>query len=533
MQTHYGPGVTPERHEQFSSLHPAQVIVGHFANFTLLQPVAPGRSVRYVSMVRSPHAWALSLYLHYHHRARGRRRLLPSWPLAFRGAARGKREPGGAGGAHERELGGAGGARVDVAGFLRGALVACPALSRGSNETRCEKSHLYAWDAGRRRSAGADTCADFAAFWTHPSRLLLVNERYDDSIWLLFAMLGAGPPPPPPRKNVRADAAYDAPVTLAAERDVAALIAETCMPDIYVAARGPSSARSRARRVPDAADVAGDIREDGAMMKINVAESRAVAVGAGATTVFVAGATGQTGRRVLERLVARSDVAPSAGVRNVDKAKKTLGEASTAVRGAMVQQVSAVDATGVDFKKLDVVGDDVATMAAALKGLGAGHRHRRARNPLKMDSAAHAVDNLGTVALVDAAKAAGVKKVVLVSSILTNGRAWGQENSPGFQITNAFGHVLDEKIVAENYLRKSGLDYTIVRPGGLKAKPPTGPLVVAKEDTLNSGEVSRDLVADVCVAAVFDAKASNKVVEIIEKDGSPPAPVGGNIFAGV
>ncbi|KAH8051549.1 divinyl chlorophyllide a 8-vinyl-reductase [Aureococcus anophagefferens] len=259
-----------------------------------------------------------------------------------------------------------------------------------------------------------------------------------------------------------------------------------------------------------------------------------VAVGAGATTVFVAGATGQTGRRVLERLVARSDVAPSAGVRNVDKAKKTLGEASTAVRGAMVQQVSAVDATGVDFKKLDVVGDDVATMAAALKGSSAlviatGFVPG---NPLKMDSAAHAVDNLGTVALVDAAKAAGVKKVVLVSSILTNG-AWGQENSPGFQITNAFGHVLDEKIVAENYLRKSGLDYTIVRPGGLKAKPPTGPLVVAKEDTLNSGEVSRDLVADVCVAAVFDAKASNKVVEIIEKDGSPPAPVGGNIFAGV
>ena len=32
-------------------------------------------------------------------------------------------------------------------------------------------------------------------------------------------------------------------------------------------------------------------------------------------------------------------------------------------------------------------------------------------------------------------------------------------------ITNAFGGVLDEKIVAENYLRASGLDYTIVRPG--------------------------------------------------------------------
>ena len=53
---------------------------------------------------------------------------------------------------------------------------------------------------------------------------------------------------------------------------------------------------------------------------------------------------------------------------------------------------------------------------------------------------------------------------------------------------------------------------------------PTGELVVAKEDTLNAGEVSRDLVADVCVAALFDSKSTNKVVEIIEGDGSPKLP---------
>ena len=143
-------------------------------------------------------------------------------------------------------------------------------------------------------------------------------------------------------------------------------------------------------------------------------------------------------------------------------------------------------------------------------------------NPLKMGEAAHAVDNVGTCKLVDAAKQAGVGKVVMISSILTNGRNWGQEKSPGFVVTNAFGNVLDEKIVAENYLRASGMDYTIVRPGGLKAKPPTGALKISGEDTLNSGEVSRDLVADVCVASLTDAKASNKVLEIIEDDGTPP-----------
>ena len=93
---------------------------------------------------------------------------------------------------------------------------------------------------------------------------------------------------------------------------------------------------------------------------------------------------------------------------------------------------------------------------------------------------------------------------------------------PGFVITIAFGQVLDEKLIAEKYLRASGLDFTIVRPGGLKAKPPTGALKVSKEDTLNSGEISRDLVADVTVAALSDATVSKKVLEIIEDEGVPP-----------
>ena len=190
----------------------------------------------------------------------------------------------------------------------------------------------------------------------------------------------------------------------------------------------------------------------------------------------------------------------------------------------MVQKVGSIDQAAVTLRRMDVVADSVDDLAASLAGatslvIAVGFVPG---NPLKMNAAAHDVDNVGTCKLVDAAKMAGIKKIVLVSSILTNGRNWGQEKSPGFTITNAFGNVLDEKIVAENYLRKSGIDYTIVRPGGLKAKPPTGPLVISGEDTLNSGEISRDLVADVCVASLTDPKAKNKVLEIIEDDGKPP-----------
>lgn len=242
-----------------------------------------------------------------------------------------------------------------------------------------------------------------------------------------------------------------------------------------------------------------------------------------ASTVVVAGATGQTGRRILERLAAQPNTSVIAGVRNVDKATKALSESSTVVRGAMIQKVPSLDAAGVELRKLDV-SESAESMATALAGaqslvIAVGFVPS---NPLKMAAAAHEVDNVGTCKLIDAAKSAGIKKVVLVSSILTNGRAWGQEKSPGFVITNAFGSVLDEKIVAENYLRASGLDYTIIRPGGLKAKPPTGALKISGEDTLNAGEISRDLVADVSVASLTDGKARNKVLEIIEDEEAGP-----------
>ena len=240
--------------------------------------------------------------------------------------------------------------------------------------------------------------------------------------------------------------------------------------------------------------------------------------------VVVAGATGQTGRRIMERLASKPGLTVIGGVRNVDKATEALSSDSTVIRGAMVQKVAAVDTASVTLAHLDVVKDSVEELAATMSGanslvIATGFVPG---NPLKMNAAAHEVDNLGTIALVNAAKAAGVKKVVMVSSILTNGRAWGQEKSPGFVVTNAFGNVLDEKLEAELYLRKSGLDYTIVRPGGLKAKPPVGSLIVSGEDTLNAGEISRDLVADVCVAALTDPKASNRVLEIIESEEGGP-----------
>ena len=60
VQTHYAGNPHGVGSPPFDAAHPAQVIMGHSVNFHMLQPVASGHSVRYVTMVRSPLAWVLS-----------------------------------------------------------------------------------------------------------------------------------------------------------------------------------------------------------------------------------------------------------------------------------------------------------------------------------------------------------------------------------------------------------------------------------------------------------------------------------------
>lgn len=69
----------------------------------------------------------------------------------------------------------------------------------------------------------------------------------------------------------------------------------------------------------------------------------------------------------------------------------------------------------------------------------------------------HAVQ--GTVNVVEASKAAGVQQMILVSSIGTD--------EPIANPANLFWGILFWKKRAEEHLQRSGVPYTIVRPGGL------------------------------------------------------------------
>jgi len=229
----------------------------------------------------------------------------------------------------------------------------------------------------------------------------------------------------------------------------------------------------------------------------------------GARTVLVVGATGATGRLVVEELRRRGDdgAAVVAAVRSEEKAKKLLsvdkGDVGVSIMPGFDVTMPA-DELAPLMKSVD------AEIVVACAGFVPG-------NPFKMASAARAVDNEGVVHLVDAARRSGtVRRVVLISSILTDGRAMGAEDSPGFKITNAFGGVLDEKRVGERYLIDSGLEYCIVRPAGLRGEPPKTELIATPGNVMASGEVSRELVARVMAEAAFAPGAAGKIVEIAE-----------------
>ena len=70
---------------------------------------------------------------------------------------------------------------------------------------------------------------------------------------------------------------------------------------------------------------------------------------------------------------------------------------------------------------------------------------------------------------------------------------------------------MDAKFRGEEALRASGLNYTVVRPGGLKDGPAGQKRLVIGQGDRSSGAVNRADVAAVCVAALKDAASANKV----------------------
>jgi uncharacterized protein YbjT (DUF2867 family) len=203
--------------------------------------------------------------------------------------------------------------------------------------------------------------------------------------------------------------------------------------------------------------------------------------------VAVFGASGQTGRRVVDRLVASGRDVLALG-RSVDG----RWGGTPLVRTAMVDLVHAEPTELVRL----LAGVDAVVFAAA------GDPER--------------VDRDGAIRVIEAAEFAGVPRFVLLTGMGV-GRARPAALYGGFWDTY-FG----AKEVSERRLRASALSWTIIQPGELLSSPGSGRVTLAATGTLPIGAISRDDVAGVITAVLENPASAGHTWELVRGDDPIP-----------
>lgn len=195
--------------------------------------------------------------------------------------------------------------------------------------------------------------------------------------------------------------------------------------------------------------------------------------------ILVAGAHGTTGQKIVRILKESKDFEPIAMVRAKDQ-----------VDFFNSQNVKTVMANLEDDLSKAVKNIDKVIFAAGSGG-----------------EKVVEVDQEGAKRLIDASKKAGIKKFVMLSSI----GAGHPEKADQLK------DYLKAKHNADEYLKNSGLDYTIVRPGTLNNEAGKGKIRLEKELEF-AGEISREDVAQTLVASLHDTTAHNAVFEMVSGD---------------
>lgn len=163
-------------------------------------------------------------------------------------------------------------------------------------------------------------------------------------------------------------------------------------------------------------------------------------------------------------------------------------EATSVIRNP--NQAGDIEQAGGTPLVLDVENADTDEMAAAFEGAdaivwsagaGGGSAERT-----------YAVDRDAAQRAIDAAAQAGVRRFVMVSWI-------GSTPDHGIDPEDSFYAYADAKLAADDHLRASDLDWTILGPGTLTLDPPSGRITTAPQ---GKGEVSRADVAAVAAAVL-------------------------------
>ncbi|WP_238006887.1 SDR family oxidoreductase [Dactylosporangium sp. AC04546] len=126
----------------------------------------------------------------------------------------------------------------------------------------------------------------------------------------------------------------------------------------------------------------------------------------------------------------------------------------------------------------------------------------------------YAVDRDAAIRSMDAAPLAGVRRYVMVSY-------FGARTDHGVAPDNGFFPYAEAKAAADEHLRHTALEWTILGPSRLTEGPPTGGLETAAEGAAN-GTVTRADVAATIVATLHDPATIGRTIRF--NNGPTPIP---------
>lgn len=256
--------------------------------------------------------------------------------------------------------------------------------------------------------------------------------------------------------------------------------------------------------------------------------------------VLVTGAGGRTGALVFETLKKEYDSITPMGLVRSKKAQKKLRKVGAAAEDILVGDVTNEQ----DVARAMQGCDAVVLCTSAVPRIQPWSiakllfkkqilRRKDAGRPTFSFGAGgtpQEVDWLGAKRQIDAASSAGVRHFVFIGS-MGGTQPENFLNSIGRRADGTGGDILLWKRKAERHLVASGMEYTIVHPGGLIDQPPAErELIVDVDDRLLGGaarQVSRADVARVaCAAVAHRDKARNKSFDLASRpvgEGTPTA----------
>ena len=195
--------------------------------------------------------------------------------------------------------------------------------------------------------------------------------------------------------------------------------------------------------------------------------------------IVVAGANGTTGRIIIDLLKKSNHYTPIAMVRKQEQKERFEKDNVSTVLGDLEKNID----------------DAVKNADKVIFAAGSGGKNVKE------------VDQEGAKRFTDAAKKAGAKKFVMLSSM--------GADTPS--IMPSLEDYLKAKQNADEHLKTSGLNYSIVRPGGLTNDDATGKIQL-QEKLEKQGSISRADVAKTLVESLEDDVKHNQTFEILSGD---------------